>query len=80
MQTLVPYFVKCFRYIKKYTSYFVAIIKWFVYFASDENKLVDAWVTYLKTGLIRSDQIILDEKLKHWIVEYPLQNFIADQP
>ena len=72
MNTLVPY-------IKKYTSYFVAIIKWFVYFASDENKLVDAWVTYLKTGLIRSDQIILDEKLKHWILEYAAQNFTADR-
>ena len=74
MKTLVPYFVKYFRYIKKYTPYFVAIIKWFVYFVSDGNKLVDARVTSLKTGLIRIDQIILDEKFKYWIIEYPLQN------
>ena len=62
-----------------HTPYFVAIIKWFVYFLSDGNKLVDARVTCLKTGLIRSDQIILDEKFKHWIIEYPLQNFTADR-
>ena len=43
--------VKCVRYIKKYSPYFVAIIKRFVYFASD-RKLVDARVICLKTRVI----------------------------
>ena len=34
-------------------------------FVSDGNKLVDARVTCPKTRLIRSDQVILDEKSKH---------------
>ena len=72
-------FVKCFRYIKKYTPYFVALIKWFAYFVKDGNKLVDARVNCLKTGLIKSDQIILDEKFKHWVIEHPLLNFTADR-
>ena len=68
MKTLVPYFIKCFRCIKKYTpAYFEAIIKWYVYFVGDANKLVVARVTCLKTRLIRCDQIILGEKLEHWV-------------
>ena len=61
VKTLVTYFVKCVRPIKTYFSYFLAIIKLFVYFVSARNKLVDV----RKAGLIRSDRVILDEKLKH---------------
>ena len=74
MKTLVPHFDNFFRYIKKYTPYFVAIIKLFVYFMSDGNKLVDARVTCLTTGLITWDRATS----VNWVLEQPLQNFTAD--
>ena len=62
----------------KYTQYIAVIIKWFIYFLSEGNKLVDAQVGYLKTRLITCDQVILDEKLKYWVIEEPLYNLTAD--
>ena len=69
MKALVSYFVKYFWYIKKYNADFAAIIKWFVYLVSDVDKLVGAWLTCAKTELIRGDQVILKEKVKHWAIE-----------
>ena len=52
----------CCRYIEKYSPYSVAIINWFIYFASDKNNLVDARNSCLKIGLIRYDQICFQSK------------------
>ena len=51
-----------------YTPYFVAIIKRFLYFLNYGNKFVDARFICLKTELIKSDQVIFDEKLKHSVM------------
>ena len=57
ISTLVSYFVKCFQCIKKYSPYFVTIIKWLVYSLSDRNKLVDA-----QTGLIRCLSLFYEQE------------------